>query len=120
MYDLDNIICVTSINQNWELSHFSNFWETSVDIAAPGERILSTSIEDSDYPNIIYANDFENTDNTERNWWEYFNWWDDTFAYGFIEFLNSPTWIINLSGSKDLYISFNLACASRWVDVNLM
>ena len=120
MYDLDNIICVTSINQNWELSHFSNFWETSVDIAAPGERILSTSIEDSDYPNIIYANDFENTDNTERNWWEYFNWWDDTFAYGFTEFLNSPTWIINLSGSKDLYISFNLACASRWVDVDLM
>ena len=120
MYNLNNIICVASVDQNWELSAFSNYWETSVDIAAPGERILSTSIEDSDYPNIIYSNNFENINDTGRNWWEYFNRWDNTFAYGFSGSINSPVWLINLSWGKNLYISFNLACLSRWVDVELM
>ena len=41
--DLDNIISVWSINPEWELSSFSNFWKT-VDIVAPGSSILSTKI----------------------------------------------------------------------------
>lgn len=41
-FELDNIISVASISQNGNLSSFSNFGEVSVDIAAPGEDILST------------------------------------------------------------------------------
>lgn len=41
-FEFDNIISVASINKNGNLSSFSNFGEVSVDIAAPGEDILST------------------------------------------------------------------------------
>lgn len=41
-YDLDNIISVASINRFGNLSNFSNFGYITTDIAAPGERILTT------------------------------------------------------------------------------
>lgn len=41
-YDHDNIVAVASTGPMDELSEFSNYGETSVDIAAPGEGILST------------------------------------------------------------------------------
>ncbi len=41
-FDLPNIISVTATDQNDNLSHFSNSGLKSVDIAAPGENILST------------------------------------------------------------------------------
>lgn len=41
-YDLDNIIAVASSGISDELSRFSNYGEKNVDIAAPGEGILST------------------------------------------------------------------------------
>lgn len=41
-YELENIISVASIGKNSELVESSNFGELSVDIAAPGENILST------------------------------------------------------------------------------
>lgn len=40
-YNLNNIISVSSSNQNDQLSDFSNFGEMSVDVLAPGENILS-------------------------------------------------------------------------------
>ncbi len=39
---LDNIICVAAIDRNYNLSSFSNFGAENVDIAAPGEAVLST------------------------------------------------------------------------------
>jgi len=42
-YDLDNIISVMSTNPNDLTSDFSNFGATSVDIAAPGTDIMSTT-----------------------------------------------------------------------------
>src|SRR3989338_6038963 len=48
-YDLPNIISVASTNNKDELSAFSNFGATSVDIAAPGESILSP------FPTDTYA-----------------------------------------------------------------
>ncbi len=39
---LDNIICVAAIDRNYNLSSFSNFGVENVDIAAPGEAIMST------------------------------------------------------------------------------
>ncbi|MBU5334082.1 S8 family serine peptidase [Anaerocolumna aminovalerica] len=41
-YDNENIIAVASINSKGILSGFSNYGNTTVDIAAPGERIIST------------------------------------------------------------------------------
>jgi subtilisin family serine protease len=41
-YQFDNVISVASSNQNDELSRFSNFGASNVQIAAPGENILST------------------------------------------------------------------------------
>ena len=41
-YDLPNIIAVASIRVNGELSSFSNWGASTVDIGAPGDRIYST------------------------------------------------------------------------------
>lgn len=41
-YPAANIVCVASTNQSDGLSSFSNFGPVSVDLAAPGENILST------------------------------------------------------------------------------
>jgi subtilisin family serine protease len=41
-YDLDNIIAVAATDNNDELAWFSNWGVTTVDIAAPGQDILST------------------------------------------------------------------------------
>ncbi|SMQ86872.1 pre-peptidase C-terminal domain-containing protein [Bacillus sp. OV166] len=51
-YDLPNILSVAALNNTGNLSFFSNFGAKSVDVAAPGEGILSTfPILDSDYSN---------------------------------------------------------------------
>ncbi|HEX8322689.1 MAG TPA: S8 family peptidase [Tepidisphaeraceae bacterium] len=41
-YDLPNIVSVAAVSDDGELSYFSNYGESSVDLAAPGERVLST------------------------------------------------------------------------------
>lgn len=46
-YDLDNIISVTFINAHGQLSSLSNYGASSVDIAAPGYDILSTTVGDT-------------------------------------------------------------------------
>jgi subtilisin family serine protease len=43
----DNIITVTSINKTGHLSYFSNYGLISVDVAAPGEEIMSTLPDNS-------------------------------------------------------------------------
>lgn len=49
-FDCDNIIVVASIGSNGEISDFSNYGETMVDIATPGENILTTAPDN----NYIY------------------------------------------------------------------
>lgn len=41
-FDLDNIICVAATDNKDKIASFSNYGETSVDVAAPGVAILST------------------------------------------------------------------------------
>ena len=49
-YDLGNIISVAAINQNGRLTGWSNYGVRSVDLAAPGDNVYSTSAEsDSEY-----------------------------------------------------------------------
>ena len=43
-YDLDNVISVAAVDHNDDLGSFSNFGATSVDLAAPGVNILSTTM----------------------------------------------------------------------------
>jgi|LSQX01.1.fsa_nt_gb subtilisin family serine protease len=48
MYRLSgNVISVASIGEDGYLSYFSNYGNTSVDVAVPGENILSTSINNT-------------------------------------------------------------------------
>jgi subtilisin family serine protease len=42
-YDLPNVVSVAAVDQNRNLAYFSNFGVNSVDIAAPGVDILSTT-----------------------------------------------------------------------------
>jgi len=44
-YDLPNIISVTATDKNDELAYFASFGKNSVDIAAPGDEIITTSSE---------------------------------------------------------------------------
>ncbi len=46
-YDLDNIITVANLNYDGNLHYSSSYGETSVDIAAPGSYILSTTTNNS-------------------------------------------------------------------------
>ncbi|MGB0904001.1 MAG: S8 family serine peptidase, partial [Mangrovicoccus sp.] len=41
-YDLDNLIAVAATDHNDDLAFFSNYGTVSVDVAAPGQNILST------------------------------------------------------------------------------
>ena len=116
MYDFDNVICVASVDRNWNLSAFSNYWKKSVDIAAPWKSILSTSIEDVSISTWIYENDFE-VDDGVWTWWDYHDWWNDTYAYWFYWQLNSPS--IDITWKDFVYIGFSLACSSRGVDVEI-
>ena len=43
-YQLDNLISVTFINPNGKLNTYANYGPTTVDLAAPGEDILSTVV----------------------------------------------------------------------------
>jgi subtilisin family serine protease len=43
-YDLPNVVSVAAVDHNGNLASFSNFGLTSVDIAAPGVSILSTTL----------------------------------------------------------------------------
>lgn len=43
-FNLDNLISVTSINADGELTDYSNYGAESVDLAAPGDEIFSTII----------------------------------------------------------------------------
>ena len=51
-YHLDNMIVVAASDSNDALADFSNFGATSVDIAAPGVKILSTTA-DGKYNDVV-------------------------------------------------------------------
>ena len=112
-YDLDNIICVASVSNDNNLSYFSNYWATTVDIFAPWERILSTSI--NEYQNQALLD--ENFDNscTEENqnldswiWGSCRRWGNWEYAYKFNNSLTSP--LLDFSTKENVYLSFSIAC----------
>ena len=84
----DCIISVASIGYKGNLSRFSNYGKTSVDLAAPGERIFVANIEDElkDYYPIRPA-----------YWQQSFQWsesplsWDQGSLYQESLWYKSPT-----------------------------
>ncbi len=53
-FNLDNIIAVMSTDHDDQRSDFSNFGETSVDIAEPGTEILSTSPTTQNFAMLVF------------------------------------------------------------------
>ena len=107
-YNLDNIICVTSVNSWWNKSSFANYWSKSVDIAAPGEWILGTINNPSDM--YTYYEDF-----TSCNWWSRWSCWYDK-DYQFSESVVSPTY--NIRWNSTTIIRFDALC-NWWSYLNV-
>lgn len=83
-YNLDNIISVASVWANDTLSSFSNYWATSVDIAAPwwdtswqDDGIYSTYI-DTTVTTTLYTPDVSSASTTTQTWastdWFFASW----------------------------------------------
>jgi subtilisin family serine protease len=122
-YDLPNIVCVANTDQNDELARFSNYGALSVDIAAPGTNILSTSRFSR-----AYFEDFESplsgrwvTGGTPNTWARTTavpqgtgNWLTDSPGGNYVN--NADNWArtnaINLSGRRDCIVEFR-----AWIDI---
>jgi subtilisin family serine protease len=102
-YNLNNIVSVASTNEKDELSYFSNYGATSVDIAAPGENIFGADIT----RNWKWGESFENggigwLEGENINNMSQYSWslYSDNF---------SNTWItdsVNAVGIATNYMSF--------------
>ncbi len=77
-YNADNIISVASTDHNDDLSGFSNYGVTSVDLSAPGSSILSTMKYQVDYTPQAGDPYFIDIDGSEE-WYVYSS--DDTSWY---------------------------------------
>lgn len=112
-YDLDNIICVAATDNYWKLTTYSNYWTSSVDIAAPWFNIYSTIISWTSIQHI-FSEFFEDC----TTWWEYLNsrnTWScyqrynsDTFWYSFKNEITSPS--INLKEKNESELSISITC----------
>jgi len=67
-YQLDNLIIVAASDQNDQLASFSNFGVQSVDIAAPGVKILSTTTGGTLYNNVVASYTDANGNAHELDW----------------------------------------------------
>ncbi len=62
-YDLDNIVSVAASDSDGMAAYYSNYGETTVDLAAPGDNILSTVMGEHTYtpdPGDFFFTDMEN------------------------------------------------------------
>jgi subtilisin family serine protease len=113
-YNLDNIICVVSTDRNDNLSWFSNYGNSTVHVAAPGEQIYST------YPitlknfNSSFCNNifFDNFESGTGNW--YFN----SPAGLSTEYFLSPTHSITDSVEGDYPDNATITIVSRYIDLS--
>lgn len=73
-YESNNIISVAALGKDENLASFSNYGITSVDIAAPGEDIYSTVVNENG--DILYSNNFNSltTPNIPSDWQKTGNW----------------------------------------------
>lgn len=122
-----NIICVTATDQNDNLATFADYWNTSVDVGAPGTNIYST-VDDSIVLNETFGgvsapnvpNGWVKWGNTTNYWWTY-NYSGNNVLYGDLHStyvsnadtnLTSPSY--NLSNSAGATFSFITACDTEY------
>ena len=67
-YDLDNIVSVAASDADGQLAWFSNYGEVSVDLAAPGQNILSTVMSDYVYTPVAGDLFFDDMESGDGNW----------------------------------------------------
>ncbi len=121
-YNLDNIICVAATDNYWDLATYSNYWTSSVDIAAPWYNIYSTIITWVSIQNI-YSEYFSGCNqrweslNYRKTWGCYQRYDDDTFWYYFYDKITSPS--INLEGNAESQLSVSIICSATtdiWIE----
>ncbi len=68
-FDLDNIISVMSTDHNDVASDFSNIGPTTVDVAAPGTNVLSTTPTTQKFPMLVFqvATNYDTQDGTSMS-----------------------------------------------------
>lgn len=121
-YDLDNIICVAANDNYWNLATYSNYWTSSVDIAAPWYNIYSTIITWISIQNI-YSEYFSGCNqrweslNFRKTWGCYQRYDSETFWYYFYDKITSPS--INLEEKTESQLSVSIICSAPkdiWIE----
>jgi len=113
-YNLDNIICVASTDRNDNLSWFSNYGNSTVHVAAPGEEIYSTfpiTYEDFNpsYCNNIFFDNFESGTG---------NWYFDSPAGLSTKYSLSPTHSITDSVDGNYPDNATITITSKIIDLS--
>ncbi len=67
-YDLDNIVSVAASDADGQLAYYSNYGTVSVDLAAPGDEILSTVMSDYVYTPVAGDLFFDDMESGAGNW----------------------------------------------------
>ena len=67
-YDLDNIVSVAASDADGQLAYYSNYGAINVDLAAPGDTILSTVMSDYVYTPVAGDLFFDNMESGIGNW----------------------------------------------------
>jgi len=115
-YTWTNIICVAASDQSDVLAWFSNYWNVSVDVAAPGVNILSTVKTSS----VWYSNVFESSLWSFVSWWSDSSWlwsggagrWDRALASGYVTGIQD-SFMVNSSDLSSFVwakLSFAIIC----------
>ena len=114
-YDSSSVLSVGSINQNANLSEFSNYGEETVDIVAPGENIRAATVLrtfDSEYKadGLLWRETFWWTDSistsyTREQYGSHY-WLESPDYYNFASTLHSP--FIDLRNAKDPRLKIEL------------
>lgn len=84
-YDLDNILSVAATDQWDELAWFSNWGAQTVDVAAPGDNILSCApgVPEVEPDTLVWSDDLTNFDN-------WYNWGNSEWGIDTTEFVSAP------------------------------
>jgi len=64
-YQIENQLVVAALDEYGEIAHYSNYGATEVHLAAPGSRILSTSLPSSEGLEKLFFEDFSTTETGE-------------------------------------------------------
>jgi subtilisin family serine protease len=123
-YPNENIISVASIQQDGELSDFSNFGASSVDIAAPGTQVWAYDPSNTQVK-ILYDPNFDTIESF--NTWTYGSLSGNLSAYNWdwaYDYVNNRGYLHDGTGSNTFYFitpyqsGTNNWLESEWLDLD--